>query len=537
MPGIIPTISLKKTRKIVKLPKLSEGAHIMKNLLDKLRHPGRTKSIVAYILFGAIIVVFVFFFQSGPLRDMGGGGSAAIVNDQVIPLSDFRTRVQRQEEQLKMRMDGLPDSQRQLFSDAIRRRAMDDLVMAEVLAQSAHQFGFSASDSEVRDRILEIPQFQVEGRFRRDRYEDLLKANHLNTREFEEKIRKDVMSQKVQVSFSRALYPTLDELEKEKRLRELQLNVAFVEYDKSSLTSNFKPSADEIKAYLASPEGKAASEAYFAKNKTTFFVPEQVRAQHILIKATPGDKTSEEESLKKIKDIAERSTKEDFGKLAQELSQDEGSKVKQGDLDYFGRGHMVKEFETAAFALKAGEISPPVKTPFGYHLIKVNDHRKGGEKAFEEVAENIAGILLAEQQFAKANLKLEELTKARGEQALSAYLKPLKVEWQETGDFALGLPQIPRIGDKEKIVTAALSLENPGAIYPEVLQVSGKYYIIKLKSKKVKRDENADKLSYADEARYIAARKTGGVFEDWLSSRRELFKISTNSKLFKEETQ
>lgn len=507
---------------------------MVKRLLDKLRHPGRTKSIVAYILFGAIIVVFVFFFQSGPLRGLGSGGTAAVVNDQVISLSDFRTRVNRHEEQLRSRLEGLPDSQRQMFSESIRHRAIEDLIMGEVLAQSAEKAGFLVSDAEVRNQVLEIPQFQVDGRFQRERYEGLLQANHLNSREFEEKIRKDLLGQKVQESFARAVYPSVEELDKEKLLRQRQLNIGFIEYSKETLEANLVPSTKEKEEFLASPKGKEEAEAYYNKNKASFATPEQVRAQHILIKMNAGDKSSEEQALGKIKSIEKRLEKEDFGQLAQELSEDEGSKEAKGDLNYFSRGKMVKEFEDTAFQLKVGEVSPPVKSPFGYHLIKVTDHRPGGERPFAEVASTIAEKLLASAKFGQASGRIEELVKAADQKMVESYLKSLKLTWQETGDFPLGQTSIPHLGENEKVVMAALSLSQSGTIYPQVLQVSGKYFLVKRKDAKEKKDAGEDALNRRDQARYFSFRRSSGLFEEWLNTQREKFTITMNQQLFRE---
>lgn len=507
---------------------------MMRRVLDKLRHPGRAKSIVAYILFGAIIIVFVFFFQSGPLTTMSGGGSAAIVNQQVIPISDFKTRVQRQEEQLGMRLDGLPDSQRQMFTESIRRRALEDLVMGEVLAQSAVKLGFTVSDGEVRDRIVEIPQFQEEGRFRRDRYEGLLRANRLDTREFEEKVRKDVLGQRVQETFSRAVYPLPVEIEKQKALKEEILNISFVEYGKDILSSKLKPSENEVKKYLESAEGQKAAESYYQKNKSNYIIPEQVRAQHILIKTQEGDKTSEEEALKKIKQIEERIAKnEEFGKLASELSEDEGSKIKQGELGFFSRGRMVKEFEEVAFKLKVGEVSGPVKTPFGFHLIKLNERKEAGEKSLDEVSHSIAEHLLVDDLFAKAREKIGELVKNGKEKPLSDYLKSVQLDWQETGEFNLSQTNIPKIGENEKLVQVALSLGKAGSIFPEILESSGKYYVVKLKELKLKKLESEDNSSKLEEPRFLALRRVGGIFEDWLTSQKEKFDISMNDQLLK----
>jgi parvulin-like peptidyl-prolyl isomerase len=121
--------------------------------------------------------------------------------------------------------------------------------------------------------------------------------------------------------------------------------------------------------------------AYYEKNSSEFEQGEQVQAQHILIRLDPN--ASDEEKSKARKTIDEIAVKlkagESFANLAQQYSEDPGSNSKGGNLGYFGRGQMVKEFEDACFAIKPGETSPPVQTSFGWHLIHVLD-RKGPEK-------------------------------------------------------------------------------------------------------------------------------------------------------------
>lgn len=509
---------------------------MVKSTLDKLRKPGRGKSIVAYIMFGAIIMVFAFFFQTGPLTSLSGGGAAAVVNNKVIPIVEYRQRVRRAEEQLRTRLDGLPDSQRQMFYDSIRRRALEDLIKAEVLAQSAASTGFIASDAEVRDRILEIPQFQKDGRFRRDLYEDLLRSNRLTTNEFESKVRKDVMGQKVQETFSKALYPALEELDREKRLRQMQVNLEFVEFDRRDLAGGLNPSDSEAQSFLGSEEGSKASQEYFDKNKEEYTKKEEVKAQHILIKAKLKDKASEEAALKKITEIAERAKTEDFGKLAGELSDDPGSKAKQGDLGYFSKGRMVKEFEEVAFSQPVGEVSQPVKSPFGYHLIKVTDHKQGGVQEFETVKVDVAKKVLAERQVKGAIEKITNLAKEGNASAINSYVNKLKLKWDETGDFALGAPVVPKLGDKENVLSAALNLNKPGEMVPELLEAGGKYYLVKFKGISTKKEED-DKLSFADKARFHSFRKTGAVFEDWLSAQRDQAQITMNGQLFGQQEQ
>lgn len=132
---------------------------------------------------------------------------------------------------------------------------------------------------------------------------------------------------------------------------------------------------------------QAAKEKYLAE-QDKFKVPEQVRAMHVLIAAKGR---SDEEARKRADEVrAKALAGEDFGKLAQEYSDDPSAKTNQGDLGFFAKGQMVPQFSEAAFALtKPGEISPAVKTRFGYHVIRLADRKPARLRPFEEVRDTL----------------------------------------------------------------------------------------------------------------------------------------------------
>ena len=127
---------------------------------------------------------------------------------------------------------------------------------------------------------------------------------------------------------------------------------------------------EQVRQNVRVPE--ADIEAFYKQNVAQYSTPEQIRASHILLKTEGKD----ESAVKKQADeVAKRAKSgEDFAALAKEFSEDESNNAKGGDLDYFGRGTMVAEFENAAFGMKAGDISDPIKTSFGFHIIKLVDH-------------------------------------------------------------------------------------------------------------------------------------------------------------------
>lgn len=144
---------------------------------------------------------------------------------------------------------------------------------------------------------------------------------------------------------------------------------------------------EDIQTYLLAekmikPSIKVTEEemkTYFEENKESFDQKEQVKASHILVE--------DEATAKKVK--KELDSGKDFAELAKEYSADASNAAKGGDLGYFGKGEMAKEFEEAAFGMKVGEVSAPVKTDFGYHIIKVTDKKAAKTAVFEDHKEEI----------------------------------------------------------------------------------------------------------------------------------------------------
>lgn len=139
-------------------------------------------------------------------------------------------------------------------------------------------------------------------------------------------------------------------------------------------------------------------QAAFSKDPSQYAEPETVTARHILVLVKPtASQEEQQKALARIKEIRVRATAKgaDFGKIASETSDDTASKVDGGNLGAFQRGMMVPEFETAAFALKVGEISDPIKTAYGYHIIKVENHQQSEAPSFEKAKGKVRYQLMA----------------------------------------------------------------------------------------------------------------------------------------------
>lgn len=454
----------------------------VKKSLEK--HNLTRKSIVAYIIFGAIILVFVLF--NFPNQKLGAGrqGIAAQVGAQLISLADFKEESQRLEKMYNQFLGGGFDASSQ--RSFLRGRALENLISFELLFQKAQTEGVYSSDLEVRDFLTQdIPAFQDNGQFDRSRYYQYLEAMNMSPEDFEIKVRKDRVSQRLRRVFEYSGIPLLKEDEIIKEIEGTKFNVVFAKIDLDSLRKQIQVNESEVKDFLAAADAtKKLENEYNLHLNDTYSEKEQVNAQHILIKFKTGDANQEAKALEKINILKERSLKEDFAVLAKANSEDEGSKSKGGELGFFARGQMVPQFEEAAFKAAKGEIVGPVKSSFGYHLIKVLDKNEAKTRKLEEVKSEIARKLIADQKVDIYFKNIEELMKAKKFTELDAELKAKNITKEETGFFSMNEDQIPKLGASEALREAVFSLKTAGEWSPQLIRESNLRYLVQLKDTK-----------------------------------------------------
>ncbi len=202
------------------------------SMSDRLKKKLSAKSVTAIILFGAIILVFVFFGLPGP---MGAAiGSVARVNDTLISVADFQQEENRVQQYYQNLFGNQMDfsSQRQL----LRQQSLENLIRMELVAQATKAEGILVTDLEVRDFIVkDVPFFQQNGQFQRELYGRYLEATRMNAGAFEDKVRKDVANVRAHHLFEIAAQPMAIEIAKIKEMKEQKINVSFVKIDNESL--------------------------------------------------------------------------------------------------------------------------------------------------------------------------------------------------------------------------------------------------------------------------------------------------------------
>lgn len=388
------------------------------------------KGWLGKFLLALLSIPFIFF---GVETYFGGGAEPTVAEVAGEPISQrlLDRAVENQRQQLISRMgpDALLSAQQQA---ELRKTVLNSLVQRELLLKSARDSGYRVSDESVQQLIRETPTFQDNGQFSAERYVRVLAQIGETPTTFPARARQEILISQQVSGWLQSSFVTGAELDALTRLDTQTRSVRYGEIPASRFLSEVSVSdADIAQAYakesarFQQPERVAvqyivldrsrylaaaqvsdeAVQARYAQRVAAVSGAEQRQASHILIAI--DDKTADADAKKQIEAIAAQlKAGGDFVAIAKAQSKDPGSAAQGGDLGFAGKGMFVPEFEQALFALKqAGDVSPVVKTPFGYHLIKLTAIRKEAPPSFASLQATLADEVrqaLADEAFNKA---------------------------------------------------------------------------------------------------------------------------------------
>jgi peptidyl-prolyl cis-trans isomerase D len=488
---------------------------MLKVLRDNLKY-------LSWILW-LVVALFIFSIWSGfgsGVGQRGGVGEnvAANVGGQKVTMEEF--------ERSYKRLEGL---YRQIYgeqftAEAARQmglplQALNQAVSQKILLAEARRMGLAATDEEVRDRVLQEPAFKdAQGRFvGEERYAEILRgARYGSPAAFETELRDEILVKKLMDILEANLFVSDQEVEKSYRDQVERARIRYVQLPRARFAQSAMVTDPEARdyfekhkaeyrlpeqreaAYLLIDQAQLAATAtvddkalrdYYQQHQDEFTRPEQVHARHIVV--SPEKKTDAEAQAKIAAAQARLAKGEAFATVAREVSDEPAAKTSGGDLGYFGRGQMDKQFEDAAFGSQVGSLIGPIKTQFGYHLIEVLDKRAAGTQPFEEVRDSIRQRLSTEQTAkasetrAKALAKRVADAKPKTADALKALANPAEgVTFAETGPFAKQQP-INGLGYAPAFANAAFALQKGGV--SEAVQTPAGWTVLYLKDVKAPR--------------------------------------------------
>lgn len=472
-------------------------------MLDRMR---RHKSVLKWTL-AAVVLTFIVFYIPDLMRGTSIGLGAS--TEEVAQVDGQRVTVQEFQRQLSQRMQMFRSQGGRISEQMLKQFGIDRQVLAELIDEramnvEARRLGLSVSDAEVRAQILNFPAFQENGQFiGEQRYRGFLRAQRppMTPGDFEELVRRDLLREKLQNAVTGWIsVPDADvEAEYRRRNEKVKLDVVSFTADafKAGLTATDQEIADYYNAnkekYRVGEKRKVRYllldtatlranikptpqevQQYYNTNIEQFSTPEQVRASHILLKTEGKDdaavKKQAEDILKQVKAGG------DFAALATKYSEDEGSKTKGGDLDFFGKGRMVPEFEKYAFENPVGSISDLIKTQFGYHIIKITDKKAATQRPLADVTQQITEQLKWERAQSQAtSLSTQMAAEIKTPADLDKVGKRDGIEVKETGFFTKDEP-ILELGPSPQVSNAAFTLKD-GAVSEALRTASGFVFV------------------------------------------------------------
>ncbi len=465
----------------------------------------RAQGIVIWIIVGLIIVTFATFGLESYLSGTSSV-NAANVNGTAISESAFLHAYQQEQTRLQSKLgkNYRPDM---INAPALKRQVLEQMIQRTLLLQLIKDAGFRVAPQVVGEQIRVMSAFQNNGKFSKRRYVQVLRNQGMNEQNFEQDMTNDIMIRDLINGVSQSAFVTKPELATYEGLLRQQRDVGILSIPEAGFLASAKVNAADIKAYydkhrkdFVTPEqvsvryiklsqaaianrikvSDAALHQYYTDHIKQFVThPEERRASHILIKV--DKQTTAAAALKEIEKLRKKiAAGASFYAMARKYSQDTFSAKKGGDLGYLTRGVMPPTFDKKLFQLKKGQISKPVLTRFGYHLIQLEAIKPAEISSFDQVK----GRIRHDVQLQKASMQFykeaDQLTNLSYEypDSLDFVAKQLGLKEKKTALFGRqgarkGLAANP------KVVAAAFSDEvlNQG-LNSDALEVGPNTYVV-----------------------------------------------------------
>jgi peptidyl-prolyl cis-trans isomerase D len=441
-------------------------------------HDSLGKWIIVIVL-GLIALSFVFWNIDPGMT--GVTTFAAKVNGEEIPLLEFERALQdRQSQYQQIYRTELPEEVRR----ELRRTVIEDLVQDAAIRQRVATQGYRASNARVTQAVRDVAAFQIDGQFSLDNYRALLAARGFTPAGFEALQRDALEVGDLQNGIANSSFLTPAEFRRYIELFNQQREVAYalfelerfsanVTVDDAAIASRYEnnqasyqtPETVDLEYIELALADVAANvevteeqlRAAYEAERERYELAEQRHARHILIEVAEGQEDAARGVAESV--LARLRGGEDFAAVAAEVSADAGTKAQGGDLGWIARGMLVGPFEDALFAMQPGELSEPVRSEFGFHIIRLEEVRAGEVQPFEAVREELA----SETKTREAESEFYDRANELGEEAFDAYddLAPVAAASGLPIETLMGFPRTgdPAVFDNSAAVVQAAFAE------------------------------------------------------------------------------
>lgn len=475
-------------------------------MLDFLRK--RKRSWVVIFLLLLVIVVFVLFYGGRSLNEQAAD-EAMRINGESVSRREFALHFQRAVEQYRELFKGALTEQ--LIRDLrLRNRVLEELIERRLLLQETRRLGLDATEEELSEAIERMPEFQVNGRFSKNRYLQSMRAARVTPAQFESERREQIAIQKLYDLIQDALAATEEEVRDQYRFREERVSFSFIRLAPSDFVAQVKLTEEEIKNYyernkdaLKEPvkvqveyvsypfeqfgarfavSDKEIEEAYSLR-RAKFFEPRSLKLRHILIRIPDGGDLKQKESAQQRGEAAlqEARAGRDFASLAKKYS-DDASAPQGGDLGWVKPGQLFPAIEQALTGLKKGGITGLVQSPAGYHILTVEEAKEEKTTGLKEAGPELLRALRLEKGKAEAARAADaDREKVASGADLATIAKERKLAFEVTPYF--GAEDVPRgLSKVEALERAPFSLAVKELSPP--IEATASYVLLRVKDRK-----------------------------------------------------
>lgn len=420
-----------------------------------------------YIVLGSLALIFAAWGAYGIVSFNAGGSTyAAEADGQKVSIESARAAWLNQQTQFQQRLGGeIPPAQKAFLQD----RLLESMIRDTLLIERSRKLGYRVSEDDVRQAIRNEPAFQLEGKYSPDVARERLAQAGITHDMFETELRGALQRAQLQNGIIVSDFQTAAEIQRLRALQNEQREVRYALLSPDKYSADIQVDDAAVDAYYKAHQSQymtaesvnlqyaelrldqlaaqvkltdADLQAAYDKNKDRYNEPEKRHARHILIPVGKDDAAARKQAEEVL---AQAKAGKDFAALAKQYSQDPGSAEKGGDLDWADRTQFVGPFSDALFGMSVGELRGPVKTQYGYHIIRLDEIQPGKTKPFETVRSEIEAELKRNTAADKFG-EIQEQVQSRLEQAggdLGTLAKEFNLATGEAATFEKGAGGAP----------------------------------------------------------------------------------------------
>ena len=483
-------------------------------------------------LIKSILWLIVLAFVATIFYSWGAGGNIGEANRTVATVNGMEIKTSEYERAYGNIVNYYRNQFRGQFSEEmvaglkLKENALDALIQNRLVLLEAEKMNLVVSDQELAESISKRPEFQKDDKFSSSLYKNYLRFSRISAKDFEDSQRKSLLRAKLEGIIKASTQISESEIQESYKKENEKIKFKYIGFSKDYFKPADRPSDEEIQKYFDAhksqfevPEQIQVQyvkltpkmvedvieiyeediQDYYKANHAKFFIKKQYKASHILIKndaALPFGEDLSDEEKERLLNEADEKTKikadeilkqiregADFGEMAKKHSADLASGNNGGSLGQFSRGLMIPEFEAALDKLTPGELGGPVKTLFGFHIIRLDEVKEERLKPLPEVQEEIKKILKEDKSRKRIRTIAKKIRKeaGAGNNLTQAALK-YKAETKTTEFISRKIHNVPEIGNVPEFFNAAFLLA--GEQLSEPVNTPEASYLLKIAARK-----------------------------------------------------